>query len=103
MYGMQPNAYAQYAGYPGYQAYGQPAAAGAAVAPGGTPQQVSVPSSRRRSITPAQHRLIHYVSPCRRPLIGSLNKEPVSGAPTTVVSPDNLLDSMRSGGFMLIR
>lgn len=48
MYGMQPNAYAQYAGYPGYQAYGQPAAAGAAVAPGGTPQQVSVPSSQTR-------------------------------------------------------
>jgi hypothetical protein len=42
MYGMQPNAYAQYAGYPGYQAYGQPAAPGAAVAPGGTPQQVSL-------------------------------------------------------------
>jgi hypothetical protein len=50
MYGMQPNAYAQYAGYPGYQAYGQPAAAGAAVAPGGTPQQVSVPSFRTRSL-----------------------------------------------------
>jgi len=41
MYGMQPNAYAQYGSYPGYQAYGQPAAAVAAIAPGGTPQQVS--------------------------------------------------------------
>jgi nucleolysin TIA-1/TIAR len=42
MYGMQPNAYAQYAGYPGYQAYGQPAVAGAAAA--ASPQQVSTPA-----------------------------------------------------------
>ena len=59
MYGMQPNAYAQYAGYPGYQAYGQPAAAGAAVAPGGTPQQVSV-VLRSDTIFSAQRRLTSF-------------------------------------------
>jgi len=56
MYGIQPNAYAQYPGYGGYQAYGQPAAPGPAVAPVASHQQVSSLSHDRMKPYPLTDR-----------------------------------------------